>query len=433
MTALQADTEIETASRLTARPGPADSGAMKHLYARHRLDLRPADLVGALAALPATGQERAAGEVERLWSADGLACYSVRSGFHLLLKALALPPGSDVLFSAVTHPDMPRLAQHHGLVPVPIDLEPTTLAPRPELVLRAITDRTRMLVVAHLFGGRVDLGPVAEICRSNGILLVEDCAQAFQGPAGSGDSLADVSMFSFGILKTSTALGGAMLTVRNPELLVRMRSIQLRWPVQKRIAHLKRIVQTAVFVAMTKPAPYALLARLAFALEIDFDRLVNSRARAFPAGATDDLVRRLEHRPSAPLLKFLARRLNTFDHARLLARAVAGEELAAMLPSGFHVGGLALDHTHWLFPIVAERPDQAIEMARAAGFDAARAASSVKSISAPAHRPDLEPVCAQAMMSRLVFLPAYPELPPGALETLASTVEGDEVHAHFAR
>jgi len=406
---------------------------MKHLYARHRLDIRPADLAHAVAAMPAADPKRAAVEVERLWSANALACYSVRSGFHLLLKALALPYDSEVLFSAVTHPDMPRLAQHHGLVPVPIDLEPATLAPRPELVLGAITGRTRMLVVAHLFGGRVDLAPLAEICRSSGILLVEDCAQAFQGPGHSGDSLADASMFSFGILKTATALGGAMLTVRNPALLGRMRSIQLRWPVQRRTAHFKRIVQTAVFVALTGPAAYALAARLAVALEIDFDRLVNSSARAFPAGATDDLVRRLEHRPSAPLLKLLARRLNTFDHARLLARAMAGEELAAILPSGLRVGGLALDQTYWLFPIVAERPDETIEMARAAGFDAARAASSVKSISAPAHRPDLEPVCAQAVMSRLVFLPAYPELPPGALETLASAVEGDEVHAYFAR
>src|SRR6266568_4457201 len=123
------------------------------------------------------------------------------------------------------------------------------------------------------------------------------------------------------------------------------------------------------------------------------------------------------------------RSISIDSSTRARARAVAGEELAAILPAGFHVGGLALDHTHWLFPIVAERPDDTIEMARAAGFDAARAASSVKSISAPAHRPDLEPVCAQAVMSRLVFLPAYPELPYGSLETLASAVEGHEVHA----
>jgi dTDP-4-amino-4,6-dideoxygalactose transaminase len=409
-------------------------GAVTRLHARHRLDVRPADLVHALTVMGATGREKAIEEVERAWSpgGSGLACYSVRSGFHLLLKTLALPRGSDVLFSAVTHPDMPRLARHHGLVPVPIDLEPATLAPRPALVRRALTDRTRMLVVAHLFGGHVDLFELAEICRSNGILLVEDCAQAFQGLGDTGDLLADVSMFSFGILKTATALGGAMLTVRNPGLLGRMRSMQRRWPVQRRAAHLKRIAQTAVFVALTRPSPYAWLARLARAFELDFDRLVNSSARAFPAGAADELVRRLERQPCRPLLKFMKFRFDTFDRGRLLARAAAGEELAAILPGGFHVGGLALDHTHWLFPIVAERPHELIEMALAAGFDAARAASSVKAVTAPRDRPEVEPVCAQSLMSRLVFLPAYPELPPGSLEILASALEGHEIHAYAA-
>src|SRR5438445_8933735 len=156
---------------------------MKRLYARHRLDIKLRHLAYAISTMSASGDWQAATDVERLWSAQGaaLACYSVRSGFHLLLSALALPRGSEVLFSAMTHPDMPRLAKHHGLVPVPIDLEPATLAPRPELVLRAMTDRTRMLVVAHLFGGRVDLAPLAEICRLNGILLVQGFARAFQG------------------------------------------------------------------------------------------------------------------------------------------------------------------------------------------------------------------------------------------------------------
>ena len=40
MKGLAADTGIETAPRLTPRPKPADAGAMKHLYARHRLDIR---------------------------------------------------------------------------------------------------------------------------------------------------------------------------------------------------------------------------------------------------------------------------------------------------------------------------------------------------------------------------------------------------------
>ncbi|TMC32203.1 MAG: hypothetical protein E6J28_14820, partial [Chloroflexi bacterium] len=100
-----------------------------------------------------------------------------------------------------------------GLVPVPLDLDPGTLSPRPDIVERAITARTHVMVVAHLFGGHVHLAPLAAICRRHGILLVEDCAQSFAGPPDTGDELAAVSMFSFGILKTATALGGAMRAV----------------------------------------------------------------------------------------------------------------------------------------------------------------------------------------------------------------------------
>lgn len=429
------DTEIETAERLIPISAGAEASAMKPLYARHRLDIRPAHLAAALAGLLGSDHERAAADVERCWSRDGsaLACYSVRSGFHLLLTALRLPPGSEVLFSAVTHPDMPRLAEHHGLVAVPVDLDPATLAPLPEALLHGISERTRVLVVVHLFGGHVDMAPLAAVCQRQGLLLVEDCAQAFQGLPDTGDHIADVSMFSFGILKTNTALGGAMLTVRDRWLLDRMRAIQRPWPVQKRTAHLKRILQTAAFVTLTQPLPYRLIARVCAALEIDFDHVVNSAARAFPAGSTADLVRRLRQRPGSALLRLLKDRLVTFDADRLQSRAASGERLAAMLPPGLHVGGFALDHTHWLFPVVSVEPAKLIAAARAAGFDAARSASSVKAIAAPPGRPELEPRCARDVMSRLVFLPAYPELPAGSLDLLATALKGHEIHAYVAR
>jgi perosamine synthetase len=408
---------------------------MKRLYARHRLDIRPADLLAGLAAMGASDADRAASEVEDLWSADGsaLACYSVRSGFHLLLAALDLPRGSEVLFSAVTHPDMPRLAGHHGLQPVPVDLDVDTLAPRPDLVVRAMTENTRMLVVAHLFGGRVDLAPLADICRRHGVLLVEDCAQSFRGPVDTGDPRADVSMFSFGILKTATALGGALFKVRDLSLLDRMRFRQLSWPVQRRAAHARRIVQTAALMGLTRPIPYAVLERAAAASGRDFDRTVNSAARAFPAESTMALVRRLEVRPSAPLLRLLEHRLGHFGSDRLAARAASGRQLADMLPPGLHVGGRAPDHTHWLFPVVVSHPDVTLDAVRAVGFDAARKASSVCAVAAPADRCDLDPHCAREAMSRLVFLPAYPELPEGSLELLASVMEGVESHAYAPR
>ena len=74
------------------------------------------DMAGSLAA---GGRQVAQEKLESFWSEgrnDALACLSVRSGFDLLLQSFALPAGSEVLFSAVTIQDMPKIAEAHGLV-----------------------------------------------------------------------------------------------------------------------------------------------------------------------------------------------------------------------------------------------------------------------------------------------------------------------------
>jgi len=170
-------------------------------------------------------RERLEAEVLRLCSLEdeGLVCYSVRSGWHLWLGSQGLRGGDEFLVSAVTHPDMVRIIRGHGLRAGPVDIDPQTLAPHLRMLESAHTSRTRVLLVAYLFGGRMDLGPVAGFPRQHSLILVEYCAQAFQGPEAVGAPAADVSMYSFGTLKTSTALGGAVLRVRGRGVLRKMR------------------------------------------------------------------------------------------------------------------------------------------------------------------------------------------------------------------
>ena len=68
--------------------------------------------------------------VERLWSEEGdaIACLTVRSAFDLFLRSMQWDPGDEVIFSAVTVPDMPVVARHHGLRTVPLDIDPITTA-----------------------------------------------------------------------------------------------------------------------------------------------------------------------------------------------------------------------------------------------------------------------------------------------------------------
>ena len=117
--------------------------------------------------------------VEETWdrSANVIACLSVRSGFDLLLKSLNFAPGSEVLVSALTIWDIPKIIEEHRLVPVPIDLDVETLGPNFESFRRAISSKTRAVVVAHSCGGRVSIEPIVARAREHGLVVIEDCAR----------------------------------------------------------------------------------------------------------------------------------------------------------------------------------------------------------------------------------------------------------------
>jgi hypothetical protein len=83
-----------------------------------------------------------------------------------------------------------------------------------------------------------------------------------------------------------------------------------------------------------------------------------------------------------------------------------------------------LRRTHWLFPVVADDPDAVVAAARAAGFDAARAASSLHAVPAPPGRPGLAPRTAQRTLDGLVYLPMYPEIPERERRRLLAAVRG---------
>jgi perosamine synthetase len=353
---------------------------------------------------------------------EGLVCLSVRSGWDLWLGAQGLRAGDEVLVSAITHPDMIRIIHEHGLRAVPVDIDPETLAPRPWMLEAALTPRTRVVRVAHLFGGRMDLGGIAKFARECGLLLVEDCAQAFQGPERMGDPVADVSMYSFGTLKTSTALGGAVLRVRDREVLGRMRGIQASYPAHGRGGYLKKLLKVLGLVAVSRPRPYGLLARACRRFGSDLDALVEGVVRGFPPheGAAT-FFRHLRHRPSAPLLAMLSRRLKIFDGERLAKRASTGERFARRLRVvDLHPGRHSLERTHWLFPVVVEDPEALVASLRRRGLDASQATSNIAVVEAPAGR--APPAEASLMMSGVVFLPVYPELPSQAFDVMVGLV-----------
>jgi perosamine synthetase len=392
------------------------------MWARIRLDISSADLAFGLFRCMFPGDRaRILRDIEGFWGAEAttIACFSVRSGFDLLLQALAFPPNSEILFSALNIKGMIKIAKRHNLLPVPVDLDVDHMGPTLKSMERAITQQTRAIVVAHLFGTRLDLDPVCTLAKRHNLFIIEDCAQAFDGPAFSGHSEADASLFSFGPLKTSTALGGALLRIRDPELAARMRSLQSEYPVQGNGSYLKRLLKFGAFTIITSPRVFGLVAGMFRFKGQDYEDAISDKVREV---ASLGSVKKIRHQPSTALFAMLQRRLRGWREGKLSARKKMGEFLLGLLQDVVVCPGRKNSlHTFWVFPIVVDKPKEIIAALRQEGFDGAILSRS-EAVTPPDDRPELNPVVARRTLSQMIILPCYPGIPLSELARQAAVV-----------
>lgn len=391
------------------------------MWVRKRIDIGWLDLLSAAVNCFRPDSRTAANNAtEAVWSTDDRAfvCLSVRTGLDLVLKALELPEGSEVLISAITILDMVRIIEHHGLVPVPIDLNTNDMSPRVDLLKRALTTKTKAILVAQLFGGRFDLAPFVEFARQHRLILLEDCAQAFEGDRYRGNDKADVSMFSFGPIKTATALGGGLFRVTDESLLKRIRALQSKYPVQSRWFFLKRVLFYSLLHWLGGPIMFALFFRACRLLGKNLDQTLNGSIRNFPQAEFFD---RLREQPSLPLLRLMTRRIMNYRHDELDRRAARGHLLVSLLPVGSCPGSEATPHSFWIFPLNVPDQSSTIVALQMAGFDSTTR-SSLQPVEPPQDRPELEPLVARKVLAQTIYLPIYSAIPESEIRRMASVL-----------
>ena len=255
---------------------------------------------------------------------------------------------------------------------------------------------------------------VIETARQAGLLFVEDCAQAWCGPEYRGHPEADASFFSFGTIKTGTALGGAMLRVSRPDLLAEMRRREAEYPAQSQAAYTRQVTRTGVLKLISSRIGFGLLTWLAKLRGLGVDELLNRLTKGFPLR---ELFPQIRQRPCPALLRLLHRRLTKYD-GRSVERRVANARLL-MERSGFQpVELLEESHTFWLFPFQTDRPREFIDRLRELGIDATQY-GRLEVVEAPPERPGLRCETARAMLDRTVFVPCYAGLPEAVLDKAA--------------
>ena len=158
------------------------------VYPRKDLDHSFKNLFSAvaIASTPNLEKKTIENEFENLWQEENLVTgLSVRTIFDSFLTSQNFNEGSEVIMSGITIPDMVKIVESHKLKIVPVDMDMATLQVNSESISNAITGKTVMVIVAHLFGSRMKMEPIYNALSNHPhIMIVEDCAQAFDGVNG---------------------------------------------------------------------------------------------------------------------------------------------------------------------------------------------------------------------------------------------------------
>ena len=156
-----------------------------------------------------------------------VAVSSGTAALHLAVLALGIGPGDEVIVPAYTFPATANVVALAGAQPVLVDVDPETMNLRPEAVADAVTERTRAVLVVHLFGRPARWDEI-EAAVPDGVVLIEDAAGALgarrAGRACGG--LGRLGCLSFHPRKIVTTGEGGAITTNDGELAETIRTMR---------------------------------------------------------------------------------------------------------------------------------------------------------------------------------------------------------------
>lgn len=159
----------------------------------------------------------------------GISVCNGTAALHTALAGLGIGPGDEVIVPSYTFIATSFAVCQAGAVPVFADVEPRSHTISPEDIEAKVSDRTRAIIVVHLYGEVCDMDAILDVARRHSLVVVEDCAQA-HGAEHKGrkvGTIGDVGAFSFCQSKTfSTGGEGGCVITDDEEVAWRCRSFR---------------------------------------------------------------------------------------------------------------------------------------------------------------------------------------------------------------
>jgi perosamine synthetase len=158
----------------------------------------------------------------------GVTTTSGTTALHLACASIGLKKDDQVLVSSSTNMACPFAIDYCGAIPVPVDIEKDTWQMDVTKIEKLITDKTKAIMVVHLFGHPVDMDEVIKIAKKYNLKIIEDCAES-HGVEYKGKkvgSIGDIAAFSFFANKTITCGEGGMVVTNSEVLAEKAKSLK---------------------------------------------------------------------------------------------------------------------------------------------------------------------------------------------------------------
>ncbi len=148
-----------------------------------------------------------------------VGCGNGTDAIEIIVKALGLGPGDEVIVPALTWIATSEAVSSCGATPVFVDVDQTTYTIDTKKIKRAITTKTKAIIPVHLYGLPADMDEITKIAKTHSLLIIEDCAQA-HGAEYKGKKVGTFGVaatFSFFPGKNLGGYGDAGAIVTNDE------------------------------------------------------------------------------------------------------------------------------------------------------------------------------------------------------------------------
>ncbi len=160
---------------------------------------------------------------------EGVAVSSGTAGLHLVLLALGIGPGDEVITTPFSFVASANCILMVGATPVFVDICPTSLNMDPAKAAAAITPQTRAIVAVEVFGNTTHMASLEKLARQHEVPLIEDCCEGLGGVAACGravGSFGRAGVFGFYPNKQITTGEGGMIVTDDDTLAERCRSLR---------------------------------------------------------------------------------------------------------------------------------------------------------------------------------------------------------------